>query len=300
MTAENQLVPAGGPEATIFEQGYRSYAGRRTGLRGAIGTLVWHSVRAVLGIGRSARHKIMPVAVILMAYAPAAVFVGVAALLPGDLEDDFLPSYAQYYGFVSAALFLFASFVAPELLCTDRRTGMLGVYLASPLDRRTYLLGKTLAVSSILAVVTIGPPLLLLIALTLEDSGPPTVGDFLLLAWRIILSGAVMSAFYAAISMAISATTDRKGAATASVIGVMIGSAAVANAVVDGGEQSELWRLGDLASLPFELASRIHGEQGEWASRDISTGLMWLVAVGVIGLCGAWIWDRYRRMLVRR
>ena len=269
-------------------------------MRGAIRTLVVHSARAVLGLGRSARHKIMPVAVILMAYAPAAVFVGVAALLPGDLEDDFLPSYADYYGFVSAALFLFASFVAPELLCTDRRTGMLGVYLASPLDRRTYLLGKTIAVSSILAVVTIGPPLLLLIALSLEDSGPGSVGAFLSLAGRIILSGAVMSALYAAISMAISATTDRKGAATASTIGLLIGSTAVTAAVVEGGEQSERWRLLDLASLPFELASRIHGEEGEWASRDISTGLMWLVAIGVITACGAWIWDRYRRMLVRR
>ena len=109
-----------------------------------------------------------------------------------------------------------------------------------------------------------------------------------------------MSAFYAAISMAISATTDRKGAATATIIGLMIGSLAITNAVVDGGDQSELWRLGDLASLPFELTSRIHGEEGEWASRDISTGLIWLVAVGIIAACAVWIWDRYRRMLVRR
>lgn len=291
---------AAGPDATIFEQGYRAYSGERTGVQGAIKTLMVHSIRAVLGLGRSARHKIMPVAVILMAYTPAAVFVGVAALLPGDLEAEFLPSYAQYYGFVSAALFLFASFVAPELLCTDRRTGMLGVYLASPLDRATYLLGKTLSVMSILAVVTIGPPLLLLIALSLEDAGPGSWGEGLSLAWRIILSGAVMGAFYAAVSMAISATTDRKGAATAATIGVLIGSTAVANAVVEGGDQSRLWLLGDLASLPFELAHRIHGEQGDWASRDISTGLIWLVALGVIGVCAAWIWDRYRRMLVRR
>ncbi len=288
------------PDAAIYEQGYRSYGGERTGTSGAIRTLVVHSARAVLGLGRSARHKIMPVAVILMAYVPAAVFLGVAALLAGELENEVLPTYAGYYGFVSAALFLFASFVAPELLCTDRRTGMLGVYLASPLDRTTYLLGKTIAVLAILAVVTIGPPLVLLIGLSLADSGPDSLGQGLQLAWRIILSGAVMSAFYAAISMAVSATTDRKGAATATIIGLMIGSLAIANAVVDGGDQSELWRLGDLASLPFELTSRIHGEEGEWASRDISTGLIWLVAIGLIAACGAWIWDRYRRMLVRR
>ncbi len=287
-------------EAAIYEQGYRSYSGERTGVGGAIRTLVSHSVRAVLGLGRSARHKIMPVAVILMAYTPAAVFLGVAALLPSELESEVLPSYAGYYGFVSAALFLFASFVAPELLCTDRRTGMLGVYLASPLDRTTYLLGKTIAIASILAVVTIGPPLVLLIGLTLADGGPAGWGEGFQLAWRIILSGAVMSAFYAAISMAVSATTDRKGAATATIIGLMIGSLAVTSAVVEGGEQSELYRLADLASLPFELTSRIHGEEGDWATRDISTGLLWLTTIGIIVACSAWIWDRYRRMLVRR
>ncbi|MEL6982019.1 MAG: ABC transporter permease [Actinomycetota bacterium] len=287
-------------EAAIYEQGYRSYDGERTGVSGAIRTLVGHSLRAVLGLGRSARHKIMPVAVILMAYTPAAVFLGVAALLPAELEGEVLPSYAGYYGFVSAALFLFASFVAPELLCTDRRTGMLGVYLASPLDRTTYLLGKTIAIASILAVVTIGPPLVLLIGLSLADSGPAGWGEGIELGWRIILSGAVMSAFYAAISMAVSATTDRKGAATATIIGLMLGSLAVANAVVDGGDQSELFRLGDLASLPFELASRIHGEEGAWANRDISTGLIWLAVLGIIAACSVWVWDRYRRVLVRR
>jgi ABC-type Na+ efflux pump permease subunit len=287
-------------DAAIYEQGYRPYDGPRTGVAGAIRSLVVHSLRAVLGLGRAARHKLMPLAVIGMAYTPAVVFVGVAALLPGDLEEGFLPSYAQYYGFISAALFLFAAFVAPELLCTDRRTGMLGVYLASPLDRKTYLAGKTIAVSSILAAVTIGPPLLLLIALSLEDAGPAGWGEGLGLALRIILSGAVMSAFFAAVSMAVSATTDRKGAATATILGLLVGSAAVSNAVVDGGGQSELFRLGDLLSLPFELASRIHGEEGEWASRDISTTLIWLTVLGLVAACTAWVWDRYRRMLVRR
>ena len=30
---------------------------------------------------------------------------------------------------------VFTAFVAPEILCTDRRSGMLGLYLASPLRR---------------------------------------------------------------------------------------------------------------------------------------------------------------------
>jgi len=47
-------------DAQIYERGYRRYEGERTGVPGAVKTLVAHSVRAVLGLGRSARHKIMP------------------------------------------------------------------------------------------------------------------------------------------------------------------------------------------------------------------------------------------------
>lgn len=287
-------------DAQIFERGYRRYEGQRTGVPGAIRTLVTQSIRAVLGVGRSARHKLMPLAVIGFAFTPAVVFVGVAAILPGDLEEGFLPTYAQYYGFISAALFLFAAFVAPELLCTDRRTGMLGVYLASPLDRVSYLLGKTIAISLILAIVTIGPPLLLLIALSLEDSGPGSWSEGIGLAFKIVAAGGVMSAFFASISMAVSATTDRKGAATATILGILVGSSGVANGLVEGGEQPKLLLLGDLLTLPFELAFRIHGERGDWQPSDISTSVMWLTAIGVIVVCSAWVWDRYRRMLVRR
>ena len=142
-------------DAQIFDRGYRKYDGERTGLMGAFRTLVRHSVGHALGLRRSARYKVVPVLIIVAAYLPAAVFIGVAALLPNDIEEGFLPTYAGYYGFVIAAIYLLAGFVTPELLCPDRRTGMLGVYLASPLNRPTYLVGKALAVLILLMIVMI-------------------------------------------------------------------------------------------------------------------------------------------------
>ena len=132
--------------AQIFDRGYRRYTGERTGMSGSVRTLVRHSLRHALGLGRAARFKVVPVGVILMAYLPAAVFVGAAALIPVNTED-FLPTYAGYYGFVAATIYLLAGFVSPELLCADRRTGLLGVYLASPLNRPFYLIGKAIAVA---------------------------------------------------------------------------------------------------------------------------------------------------------
>ncbi len=284
-------------DAQIFDRGYRSYSGVRTGVPGAIKTVISQSVRSVLGLGRSARHKVIPVVVILMTYVPAIVFVGLAALLPDEIGDGFLPTYAEYYGFIITALFLFAAFVAPELLCTDRRSGMLGVYLSSPLDRTTYLLAKLLAVMTILALVTIGPPLLLLIALSLEGSGPEGWINFFETLGRIVLAGFMVSLFFSALSMAVSATTDRKGAATATTLGLLVGSAAVGNTLVEF-DYSRKFLLMDLLGLPSELAFRVHNELGNW--RDIESVFVWLAVVGIIVACGSWVWLRYRSLLVRR
>lgn len=287
-------------DARIFDRGYRRYDGPRTGLAGAVRTLVVHSAQRALGLGRPARHKVLPIGVALMAYVPATVFVGLAAFLPGNLGDEALPSYAEYYGFVSAAIMLFAAFVAPELLCTDRRTGMLGLYLASPLDRRTYLLAKALAVLAILAIVTLGPPLLMLIALTLEGSGPDGVDDFLVLLVRIVAAGLAVSLLQTAVSLAVSATTDRKAAATATIVGLLIGSTAVTSALVEGGGLTHWIFLANLTVLPFELVFRIHDDVGNLTPSQVPTWAMVAAYLAWLALAAAWIWDRYRRLVVRR
>lgn len=294
-------VTGAASDARIFDRGYRRYDGRRTGLAGAVRSLMIHSAQRAFGLGRPARHKILPAAVVLMAYIPATVFVGLAAFLPENISAAALPSYAEYYGFVSAAIMLFAAFVAPELLCTDRRTGMLGLYLASPLNRTTYLLSKGATVLAILGLVTLGPPLLMLIALTLEGSGPASVGAFVTLVLRIVASGLAVSLLHTVLSLAVAATTDRKAAATATVVGLLIGSTAVTGALVDGGGDFPAWlNLANFIGLPLELVFRIHGEVGAWSPRDVPTWSMVLAHLTWVALGVAWIADRYRRVTVRR
>jgi ABC-2 type transport system permease protein len=289
-----------GGTARIHERGYRRYDGRRTGLPGAVWTLVLHSAQRALGLGRPARHKILPAGVAVMAYLPATVFVGLAALLPAAISAEALPSYAQYYGFVSAAIMLFAAFVAPELLCTDRRSGMLGLYLASPLDRATYLLAKALAVVGILAIVTLGPPLLMLVALTLEGSGPDGPLGFVTLLGRIVVSGLAVSALHSALSLAVAATTDRRAAATATVVGLLIGTSVITSVLVDNGGFPVWVRLGDLTALPMELVFRVHGEAGNWPADQLPTWSLVAAQVFWVSAAVAWVGDRYRRLGVWR
>ena len=133
--------------ATIGERGYRRYDGPRRG-EGAAVISVWrHTIQRVLGLRRAARHKVLPFLTIIIAFLPAIAFIGVLALLPRTADDgsqstDFVPTYSEYYGFVSAAILLFVVFVAPEALCPDRRSKSLSLYLASPLRRDTYLAAK--------------------------------------------------------------------------------------------------------------------------------------------------------------
>jgi ABC-2 type transport system permease protein len=286
--------------AEIFDRGYRQYDGERTGVPGAMRTLIRYSVRRSLGLGRSARFKIIPVAIILFSFVPAIVFVGLAAFLPDEIGNEFLPTYAEYYGFIVTTLYLFAAFVAPDLLCTDRRTSMLGVYLASPLDRRTYLLSKAVAVAIMLGIVTIGPPLFLMIALWLEGSGPSGVIDLLQDGGQIIASGAMMSAVYTAVSFGVSAATDRTGTAIASTLGLLVGSSTIATIVAETTDVSSNIRLLNLLTLPLELAFRIHGEVGSSEWLPISTTNMWLAVFGIVAGSAVWVWSRYGPLLVRR
>src|SRR5688500_8367204 len=239
-------------EARILEGGYRRYDGVRTGLRGAMSSVAIHAMQRALGLRRAARYKILPVIAIALAYVPAIVYAGLAALLPRSLlNDGLLPTYAEYYFFITAAIVVFTAFVAPEVLCTDRRTGMIGLYLASPLTRTTYLLRKAVAVVTVLAAVTLGPPLFLLTAYVLEGGGPDGPGAIALLVVRIVAAGLLLSAFFGSLSMAVASVTDRKAAAAAAIVVILLLSSVVTGSLVAQADATPYLLLADLFGLPF-------------------------------------------------
>lgn len=286
-------------DARIVDRGYRPYDGPRRGVGGAVRTLAWHSVLRALGLRRTIWAKVFPLLSVVIAYLPAFVFVGMTVLVPEELTSGggLLPDYPDYYGFISIAIVIFVALVGPEVLCTDRRDGMLSMYLASPLNRTTYLVAKIVAVLPVLALVTLGPPLLLLVGLTLADAGPESVGDFLLVLGRVVVSGVAISAVYTALSLAAASLTDRRAVASAGVILLLLVTSVSTNTLLelDGPEHLMLFNL---LFLPFELVYRIYGAAG--AQPGITTAELILANAGWAVFGTAVVWFRYRRLQVTR
>jgi len=290
---------SGRGDAQIAERGFQRYEGRRSGVAGAVRSVAWESIRSTIGLGRPARYKIFPVIAVVIAYLPAIVFIGIAVLIPGDiLEPEEVADYASYYGFIILAIVLFSALVAPEVLVSDRRNGMLAMYLSTPLHRGTYLAAKAIAVASTLGLVTLGPPLLLLVGYTVEGEGPDGIANWLLVLLRIMLAGVAISAPLAALSMAASSLTDRRAFAAIGIVLLILASPILAGALVEGAELSPNWRLLDVSTMPFELVFRIFAQPGNFP--ELATLPVVLVHVGWVAGGLAVVWWRYSRLVIAR
>ena len=298
-------------EAQILERGYRRYTGPRHGQAGSIRSVMRHTIQRCLGLHRPARAKVFPVLTVILAYVPTIIYVGVTVIgnrieregLPGrTMAEQFVPSYAENYLQVVLAVLLFSAFVAPEVLCPDRRTGMLGLYLAAPLSRTTYLISKGLAVLAMVSMVTIGPPIILLIGYTTQGYGPDGIGDWLLTLLRIAGAGLVLAALYSAISLAISSITSRKAAASAAYIALMVGVPALISYLVVWIAGDGRLQLLDLATLPYRAVFVVFGER--WpvfvATGDPTDLEVWAAYAGWVGLSIGIIAISYRRIQVTR
>jgi ABC-2 type transport system permease protein len=287
------------PRARILDRGYRPYRGPRTGVRGAVGTVWLQSVQRALGIRRSAWAKVLPLASVAISYVPAIVFVGVVALFPDAGVEDFeLPTFGEYFPFIQAAVLLFVSFVGPEVLCTDRRTGMLGIYLASPLSRDSYLGAKAMAAFSVISLITVGPPLLMLIAYVLQGVGPDGPGGVAAGLVRIVASGLLLALLYTAVGLGVSSLTDRKAFATAALLLLMVVASTFISVLVDEtGLPPSLHGL-SLLTGPFGLVELVHGERPDIPGLGLPAALGGLILWTALGLTVTRV--RYQLLQVTR
>ena len=281
--------------ARLFGLGYRGYEGPRLSPRWAIVALGVFTIRRVLGLGRGARHKVLPAVVLLVAFAPALVSVAFAALLK-DIESDQLITYGEYTFIIGSALALFAALIAPEALCPDRRSGMLALYLAGPLDRNRYLLAKGSAVYLVMLAMSLGPLLFMYLAFVVAGFGP-SASETPKLLLQILASGLATGIAYAALSLATASFTTRRAVAAVAVILLLLVPDIAVRAAIESGAPDALSLLG-MPAVVYELSYRIFGEAkpGDTPITRVSTELVLAGFFMWTGLSAAVCWLRYRRI----
>lgn len=227
----------GSPEATgtIYDIGYRHYDGPRLGRRGAISAIVAAGLRAIFGLGRSGRSKILPWGAVILAILPAMVAVAIR-VLAGDIVE--LYSYENYLWEIGLLLPIFVASQAPELVVNDMRHHVLPLYFSRPISRLDYVLAKLGALTLGLLALTLLPLLILFLGRVLAaEDVVGALGDELGALPGILGNGLLHAVVLASIGLAICAVAGRRAYAAGAVLALFLVGSVMSEAFQTPGSQ---------------------------------------------------------------
>lgn len=213
-------------DQVIYDRGYRTYEGGRTGPSGARKAVYRDGIRRVLGLGRKAREKVFPWLMISIAIGMAAIVIGVHWFI-GDIAqslEEGVPTYGELFDLYSWIALLFIAFAAPWLLIPDRTRGVLSVYFSRPLTVDGYLAAKVGAFATVVGAIYLVPQVVLHLGLALiSDDGFLTyMGDNLDILWKVPVTTVAFVAMHGALAFLLAAWIDRPGIASAAFLGVIV------------------------------------------------------------------------------
>jgi ABC-2 type transport system permease protein len=292
----------------VYDIGYRRYEGQREGRARARSAIFKDGVRAAMGIGRGGRAKILP-----WLFIGAAVITGVVMALIAGAADRFggegtseqlnLPSHSDFYGFASIILFLFAATVGPELLCPDRRSGVISLYLVRPLTGADYLGARWTSFLTIMTLVAWLPQVVLFAGLSL---GAQDSGDYIKDNWldipKFLVSGLALSLYATTLALLVASFTTRRAYAGAFLVGLFVISTPFTAGAAEelGGVLGQVISLFNLSNIPVHVNDIIFGEASDVTANAPARELpeyvrllwwaLWTAGPGVI------LWRRYRRL----
>jgi ABC-2 type transport system permease protein len=289
------------PAGTIYDRGYRHYEGPREGRGRRVRAIAAAGVRRCLGLKRNWKTKVVPWGLLVLAFGPVFAFIG-ARVLIGEAVGEFA-SFADYLGVVALLLLLFAATAGPELLCPDRRQNVLALVFTRPVTRSDYLLAKLAALLAVVGLIALVPLLVLFAgnAVTAE-SAATYLREHLDDLGRILVAGSVLTVFYSVTALAVASLTDRRAVATASLLGLFLGSSAFANILYFTADfEGRRWlTFVSLSGLPGEFVGWLFGEgfePGSMAEQAGFGGPAYLVAMAVVtALAGALLTWRIWRL----
>ena len=300
-----------GPAAhsgTVFDIGYQGYTGVREGRGRARLAVFKDGVRTALGFGRGARAKVLPWLFIGVLVAIALVMAIVAGAVnmnagPGTAERMNIPSHDDYYGIAAIILFVFAAVVAPELLCRDRRDGVIHLYHVRPLTGTDYIASRWAAFFVVMLGAAWLPQFILFLGLSGGDATPLA---YLERRWldfpKFLLAGAAMAAYATTAALLTASFTTRRAYASVFLVGLFIITTPFTVGVAEeaGGRAGQWISMFNLTNIPLHVNDIIFGAPSE-LTEDAPAGELgpailvnWYFAWTLIP--AALLWWRYRRM----
>ena len=291
---------------TVFDIGYQRYEGPREGRGRARLAVFKDGVRTALGLGRGGKAKILPWAFIGLLTGIGfilALVTGAAMNLAGPEAAAQIPSHSDFYGIVSIFFLVFAAIVAPDLLCPDRRNGVINLYLVRPLTGTDYIAARWTAFLVVSLFAAWLPQFVLLLGRVM---GNPDPAAYLRENWldgpRILLAGAAIAAFTTTLAMLVAAFTTRRAYAAVFLVGLFVISAPFTAALASEieGTAGQVIGLFTLSNIPVHVNDLIFGEVSDITGESPSSELpastltgwyfLWILVPGSI------LWARYRKL----
>lgn len=216
--------PAAAPPASVIHDiGYRHYEGPRLGRSAIMRALFVQNLRATYGLGRTAKSKVMPFALLTVMLLPALILEIVLIVLRSQpemgaqLNDQLIP-YTRYAVVTQAAIAIYLAAQAPVLFSRDLRFRTVTLYFSRPLTRLDYVIAKYFALVAALMILMTAPLLVMYGGglLAKLPAGAQTT------AFLEGLVGAFLFALvFAGIGGLISSLTARRGFGVAAIITVL-------------------------------------------------------------------------------
>lgn len=291
---------------TVFDIGYQRYTGRREGRNRARLAVFRDGVRTALGFGRGARAKILPwsfIGIVVFIALIMALVAGAATRLGGPEAVEQLPSHSDFYGIASMILFVFAAVVGPELLCRDRRDGVINLYLVRPLTGSDYIIARWAALLAVMAAVAWLPQVVLFIGLSMGD---PTPGAYLRAHWldvpRFMAAGVAVAAYMTTLAMLTASFTTRRAYASVFLVGLFVITTpfTVGLASEIGGAAGQWISMFNLTNIPVHVNDVIFGEVSQVTqgapARELGSAVLVVWYFACTFLAAGVLWLRYRRL----
>jgi ABC-2 type transport system permease protein len=259
-------------EAEIRDVRYGTYAGERRGRLAAVVSLArWGGLRS-LGARRGWKAKAVPITLILLAIAPAVIVLGVRALFADQTGIDLTEAlpFSGYQAIIGVVILLFAGITTPELLCPDRRDGMLQLYFSTAVSRGEYLAGRVIGAIAPLLLVTMIPMLVLYAGILVFEEHP--VG-YLEDNWaelpRIVAAGVILAVYYGLVGLAVSSLTGRRAFAIGGYLLLLVAPTVLSGLLQEAFTGAEELDLIALSTLPIGFAGELFPD----ARDDIANSL---------------------------